>query len=281
MRGRGRNFTLGRRLIESTLGLLYANDWPARAWARVPGATSVQRLEHALPAAVRKPLRLGFASDLHLGPTTPLQTLENAFALLDDARLDVLLLGGDYVFLEATNARARTLAQLVRSVRAPVKLGVLGNHDLWTRHERLETALAEAGVKVLINDSVRLPPPHDDVAVIGLDDPWTGLRCPDGLDWAPDAAVRLVLCHAPDSLPLVRGRNIALYVCGHTHGGHLALPGPRPLYVPGTLGRRWPFGLHQAEGTPLFVSRGVGGVEVPMRLNAPPDVAVFDLRPGA
>ena len=258
----------------------YQGGWPARAWSLVPGKALVQRLDHAIcldPARPRpRPLRLAFASDLHLGPTTPKSVLDRAFRLLDEAAPDVLILGGDYVFLDATPAIARDLRDRVRAVRAPIKLAVMGNHDLWTHHGLIEDALAEAGARVLINDAVRLPTPHDDVAILGIDDPWTGR--PDGA-WAVeacgDAAVRIGVSHSPDGLPFLRGRGVSLLLTGHTHGGQIALPGPRPIIVPGPLGKRWPFGLHRDGDLTLFVSRGVGTTELPIRTFATPDIAVF------
>jgi len=38
-------------------------------------------------------------------------------------------------------------------------------------------------------------------------------------------------------------------------------------------------GLANQNGTSLFVSRGVGTVYVPVRINCPPEVAVLTLRP--
>ena len=90
----------------------------------------------------RPPLRIAFASDLHLGPTTPTGVLDNAFALLRAAKPDVLALGGDYVFLGATHDKVRELNNRVTAVDAPIKVAVLGNHDFWARPARLEVALA-------------------------------------------------------------------------------------------------------------------------------------------
>lgn len=281
--GRGQRYTRWRGVVEAALRLVYAGDWPARLWQTFPGATEVRVLDHrlALPAgrAPRAPLRVGFASDLHLGPTTPPRTLERAFRALADARLDVLALGGDYVFLDATQARADALFSLVRDVPARAKVAVLGNHDLWTHHGRLEQALERAGARVLINDALRLDGVLDDVALVGLDDPWTGRPDADlAFARAGDARVLVALCHAPDGLALVRGRGAALFLAGHTHGGHIALPGHRPILLPGgPLSRRFAHGLHDDDGTAVFVSRGLGGTEVPVRTYAPPDVAVFTL----
>ena len=71
--------------FERALSLLYAGSWPAKLWALVPGSTRVTLLRHDVlargRAAGRPPLKVAFASDLHLGPTTPRALLDNAFAL--------------------------------------------------------------------------------------------------------------------------------------------------------------------------------------------------------
>lgn len=280
--GRGRNYSPARGLVESTLRLAYVGGWPGALWGALPGrcAVRVWREELAIPG-LRSPLRLAFASDLHIGPTTPPALLSRAFALLAEARPDLLVLGGDYVFLDATPEAAETLRRLVASVPARARVAVMGNHDLWTHHGLLEDALREAGATVLINDGVSLPAPHDEVAIFGLDEPWTGE--PDGertLAAAPEARVRLAVAHAPEGLAHLENRGVSLLLCGHTHGGQVALPGPRPIIVPGPTSRAFPFGRHTLGTMTLFVSRGLGGIEIPMRAWAPPDVLVLDLQPG-
>ncbi len=76
----------------------------------------------ALLAPSTPPLRVGFASDLHIGPTTPPGILDAAMRALAEAKLDVLLLGGDYVFLDATPKKAQRLAALIERVPARLKL---------------------------------------------------------------------------------------------------------------------------------------------------------------
>ena len=274
--------------LERVLSFLYAGGWPARLWARVPGRLDVRLVEKriAVPGRdpARPPLRIAFASDLHLGPTTPSGVLDNAFAHLRGARPDVLALGGDYVYLGATQERVRELNRRVTEVEAEVKIAVLGNHDFWARPARLEVALADAGTIVMVNEAMRLAPPHDDVAILGLDDPYTsedrkaGERAVDrALAEVADAAVKIAICHSPDGVSWLRGKGVHLLLCGHTHGGHLALPGGRPIVMPSPMGRRYPWGLHDVDGMTLFVSRGVGGSIVPIRTFAPPDVGVFTI----
>ncbi len=283
--GRGRAYSPLRGAIESTLRVAYAGGWPAALWGLSPFArVGCTRLTLPILPNGSPPLRVGFASDLHLGPTTPSRLLDEAFAHLATASLDVLLLGGDYVFLDTSPAKERELTARVGAVPAAQKFGVLGNHDLWTRHEGLERALEHAGARMLINRGFMLAGPHSGVAIAGLDEPWTGsIDAPAAFRDTSDAEMIIVLCHSPDGVPaateaLLRHprRPEALFICGHTHGGHIAAPWG-PLIVPGRQGKRFSAGLYQEGPLRIFVSRGIGGIELPIRTFARPEVVVLDL----
>jgi predicted MPP superfamily phosphohydrolase len=260
------------------MSLLWANGWAARLWAKVPSATrvSVCRKEFALGRG-RPALRVAFLSDLHVGPTTPIELLENAVDEVRAFEPELLLLGGDYVFLDATPDKVTLLESLISRISAPTKIGVLGNHDLWTWHERIEAGLKRAGVKVCINEGLRLPAPHDDVAVFGLDEPWTG--APNTAQLAStfaDTKVRIAVAHSPDGLSYLADSDAHLLVCGHTHGGHIALPGGRPIVLPpGPFSKKLPWGFHEHGKLCVFVSRGLGATEMPVRFAAPPDIGLF------
>lgn len=275
--GRGRDYSISRGLVESTLHLVYRGNWPGRLWGLSKRAQQVRVVRTNVEARGIPPLRIAFASDLHLGPTTSPKTLHRAFELLAEAQPDVLLLGGDYVFLHGTPEKARELRRLVESVKARHKFAVLGNHDLWTTHQYLENALSEAGAKMLTNASSRLSDPHNDVAIVGIDDPWTGTpNVAQAFEGAANAAIVFVLCHAPEGLPLCEGRSFSLYLCGHTHGGHVATPIGAPV-IPGRIGRALVAGEHQTKWGRAIISRGVGGIEVPFRTWAPPDIVIVDV----
>src|SRR5688572_24454766 len=82
--GRGKHYSRRRGVVEGLLRVLFASGWPARVWGRIPGATAVRTVHEsvAIVGSLRTPLRVAFASDLHLGPTTPAATLDRAFELL-------------------------------------------------------------------------------------------------------------------------------------------------------------------------------------------------------
>jgi hypothetical protein len=85
----------------------------------------------------------------------------------------------------------------------------------------------------------------------------------------------ILLAHDPRRLVEAAKLDAQVVLSGHTHGGQVLLPG-----VGAVAGRKFPVlaGLGAQASTTLFVSRGVGTVYVPVRINCPPDVAVLTLR---
>lgn len=267
-------------MLEWGLARAYGNGWPA-AVAHVLGVDGKLRtVSHRLQVgAGTRTLRIAFASDFHAGPTTHPRKLDAAVDAIADAKPDVLLLGGDFVFLSSRHVDQ--VASRLATIEPPLgKFAVLGNHDLWADNGAIVRALERAKVRVLVNESARLAAPFEHVAVCGVDDPWTGSR--EGaraFDGTSSSDVRILLAHAPEALLTIGDAHFALALCGHTHGGHIALPGGIPIVVPGRLGRRYAHGRFDLpRGGTLIVSRGVGATESPVRWNADPDVIVVEMR---
>lgn len=281
LEGRGTSYSRTRGFSEWVLRHLMRGGWAPRVLKGIGLQPPVHTRTHYAasarwPAGVR-PLRIAFVSDLHAGPTTHPSLHEEAARALTRAAPDVLLLGGDYVFIDARFVDA--MMPLLAAVPAPLgKYAVFGNHDLWADDLHLSRALRDAGFDVLVNESRTLPAPFAHVSICGLDDPWTGH--PDvhatfeGVD-----GVRVLLTHAPESLMLVGDEPFDVALCGHTHGGHIALPfmGGIPIITAGPLSRKYSEGRFSAGGRTVIVSRGIGATESPLRLFADPDVRVVTL----
>src|SRR6202035_3331556 len=84
----------------------------------------------------------------------------------------------------------------------------------------------------------------------------------------------VLLAHDPRRLSEGAALNIPLVLSGHTHGGQVVLPGLGAI-----AGQKFPViaGIGHRDQTTMFVSRGVGTVYVPVRVNCPPEVAVLTL----
>jgi len=203
--------------------------------------------------------------------------LRAACAELRAAAPDLLLLGGDFVTGRPTEID--WLARELGSIPAPFgRFAVLGNHDLWSDAGYVVDRLEAARIRVLVNGNARLSPPFDRVWVCGLDDHWSG--CPDAEAALKGAdGVRVVLMHAPSGLLDLGEERFELAMCGHTHGGQLALPGGIPIVVPqGPLSRRYARGRFRiGEAATMVVSVGLGCVVLPLRTFADPEIIVCTL----
>jgi uncharacterized protein len=273
-----------RRVTEIWYDVIYRGAWPARL-ARIFGLHGRFGVStYVLPVSATRrsapPIRIGFASDLHAGPATYPRLVRDACSALRDAKPDLLLLGGDFVSFHARHVDR--LVSMLQAIDAPLgKYAVLGNHDLLADDKYIVERLGDAGVRVLVNENVRLPAPHDDVWICGLDNTEEGT--PDG-----DAAfvgadgIRLVLMHSPDGLRAVGDRSFAAAFCGHTHGGQFWIGDRALVSFSGPLSRKYlrggVFHLGAGSGGVLLVSRGIGCGNLPMRKGADPEVHVCTLR---
>lgn len=282
--GRARHLTLWRRVTEIWYDVIYGGAWPARL-ARLFGlhghfGVSTYTLPVSAARRTAPPIRIGFVSDLHAGPATHPALIREACRALRDAKPELLLLGGDFVSFHARHVDR--LVAMLREIEAPLgKLAVLGNHDLLADDRYVVARLGDAGVRVLVNENVRLPAPHDDVWVCGLDNTEEGT--PDGeAAFAGANGVRLVLMHSPDGLRAVGDRSFAAAFCGHTHGGQFWIGDRALVNFSGPLSRKYlrggVFHLGAGSGGVLLVSRGIGCGNLPMRRGADPEVHICTLR---
>jgi len=191
----------------------------------------------------------------------------------------VLLLGGDYV-----SSRAEHLAVLLPVLaRYQPPLGVyavLGNHDLWADAASIRRQLSAAGIVVLVNSHQALPAPFSEVSICGIDDPWVGEPDLAGA-FQGSGPIRIFLTHSPDALLLLGDERFDLALAGHTHGGQIALADGTPIVsAGGPLARIYGRGRFELpDNGPLIVSRGVGCSNLPVRVNADPELTLCTLLP--
>lgn len=282
---RGKHNQLWRRLGEAILDALLLGGFIAKLSYifGFHGKLSVTNYEVELAISSQekslpRSLKIAFLTDLHAGPTTDARFFEQAFSAIAQAKPDLLLLGGDFI-----SCRAKYISQIIphlSACEAPLgKFAVFGNHDLWTDDAYLRDRLIEAGVQVLINRQVRLPAPFEMVSVCGIDDPWTG-EADATLAFKDAQAIRLLLMHAPDGLLLLGEQKFDLAFAGHTHGGQVALKDGTPILLPhGSLSRDYHYGSFDvAENGKLIVSRGLGCSNLPVRINADPELVICTLK---
>jgi len=223
-------------------------------------------------------LRLAFLADIHRGPYMSERRVVRVVHLANEQHADIIALGGDYVHRD--RKYIPSVWHALGGLHAPLGVyAVLGNHDHWEGAEFSSRAMAHAGITNLTNRHVRLERGGKTIVVAGLDDPWAGQ--PDlgaALEGVGADEVAIVICHNPDYVQQAYDPRARLWLAGHTHGGQVCLPRGRPVVNISSHG--YVSGLYPYRGMQIYISRGVGTVTPPVRVNCPAELPVIELQPG-
>jgi predicted MPP superfamily phosphohydrolase len=233
------------------------------------GATEAMLPVSGLPAALDG-VRIALLTDIHHSALVGADDVQAAVDLAMSLEPDLIVLGGDYVSF-ADRKFVEPVAELLAPLRAPHGVfAILGNHD---DEKDMPAALARKGFAVLKDQSSRVKLRGEALELAGIRF-WT--RRPaaiqDVIRKARDPVV--LLAHDPRRLTEAAMLNVPAVLSGHTHGGQIVLPGV------GALAKtRFPViqGLGRKAHTSIFVSRGIGTVYLPIRINCPPEVALVTL----
>ena len=150
---------------------------------------------------------------------------------------------------------------------------ILGNHD---DDRDMPAALAAHRIHVLRDARTDLIIRGETLALAGLRF-WTRRPADIAALVKGAAGTVVLLAHDPRRLVEAAALKIPLVLSGHTHGGQVVLPGMGAIAA-----RKFPVvaGSVRQRKTTIFVSRGLGTVDMPIRVNCPPEVAVLTLAPG-
>ena len=215
-------------------------------------------------------------SDTHLDHLPELAAA--ARTLLDGVDVDMLAVTGDVhghprTPIERSTALLSEALAGVR-VRGP-RLAVLGNHDPASMAGLLEGM----GFDVLVNRSILLRRGDDALRVTGLDDVHSFYtEAALAALGRHDGEFRIALVHSAEVADDADAAGYALYLCGHTHGGQICLPGGRPLVTHLKRCRHAASGLWREGRMVGYTSRGLGVSDLPMRFNTRGEAVVITLR---
>ena len=220
--------------------------------------------------------RIVHLSDLHYGPLADRKHLERATAIANDLNPDLIALTGDYISQE--RAYAAPCAELVGRLQARFGVfAVLGNHDHWTDATLIADLFCAEGIRMLINQGIRIDVGNEAFWLAGVDDTMVGLEdLPLSLAGARDNEFKLLLAHNPTILRRAARTDVDLVLSGHTHGGQVTLRPERNRS--GRPRRRMLRGLGRRANTQIYVTRGLGTVVLPVRYGCPPEVSLLELR---
>jgi predicted MPP superfamily phosphohydrolase len=219
--------------------------------------------------------RILHLSDTHLDCLPDLANV--ARAMLRAIEIDLVVLTGDIHGHHRAPLRhsVAPLAAMLEGLNPrDGRIAVLGNHD----PAAMAGALEDLGFAVLINGSTTLERGAERLVLTGLDDVHRFFTpaAHTALGAAPPG-FRIALVHSAEMADHAEAEGYSLYLCGHTHGGQLCLPGGRPIL---THLRRCHFGARGAwrwKRMVGYTSHGLGVSGAPLRYNCPGEMAIITL----
>ncbi|WP_213004583.1 metallophosphoesterase [Paractinoplanes toevensis] len=217
--------------------------------------------------------RLAVVSDIHLGPLTGTRHAGRIVDLINSVQADVVCVVGDLV--DGSVAELGRFAAPLADIESRYgAFFVTGNHEYYSGYEPWLEEVARLGVRPLRNERAEI----NGLDLAGVND-LGGAQHGDAPDFAKALGDRdtsrpvVLMAHQPAAASQAAPFGVDLQVSGHTHGGQMA---PFNLLV--KLEQPVVSGYGEVDGVPVYVTNGAGFWGPPVRVGAPPQVTVVELR---
>ena len=229
-------------------------------------------------------LRIVQLSDLHVGPHTPRSHLARIARATTEAQPHIIAYTGDQV--DDYPHDVDDLGEAFGALRAPLgTFAIAGNHDVYAGWSEVRTGLEALGMRLLVNDAVKLTHRGVDFWLAGTGDP-AGLQVPGSESAGPDVARTLadvpagaftvVLAHNPGLFKYLHPRGVGVVLSGHTHHGQFSIPSKN--WSLANVFLEFAMGTYERNGSLLYVSPGANYWGIPFRIGSLPEVSVITLR---
>jgi len=214
-------------------------------------------------------------SDLHCDkrPVNEKRTVN----IINDLKPDIIVFTGDAINRPSA---LPLFKETMKSLNASLgKFAVYGNWE--TRHWPGLDYFSQTGFEVLDGDVVHLDKNGETITISGLNCDVRRQSAKSVLNKLAHENYNIFLFHFSDFIESLDRFNVDLYLCGHTHGGQVALPFYGALITLSKFGKKYEAGQYVVGNTTLYVNRGLGmdGYPVKLRLFARPEITVFDIGP--
>ncbi|MDH2998740.1 metallophosphoesterase [Pasteurellaceae bacterium LFhippo2] len=220
-----------------------------------------------------QPLRIGVASDLHLGKFFGAKQLDKLADIFNQQQVDLILLPGDIMDDDTQAYVAENMQPHLKKLKAPLGVyATMGNHDLFGAEQEIFTEIEKAGIKVLWDQPVSI---NGKFTIIGRNDELVKNR-PTAEHLLQQVDTNLpvfLLDHRPTEIEQHSKLPIDLQVSGHTHNGQIF-----PANIITNLMYRLSYGYEKIGLGHYFVTSGYGFWGIPMRLGSQSEVFIIDVK---
>ena len=236
-------------------------------------------------------LKLLHISDLHLSKTVSIEEIQVALRKGFSESPDACFITGDFITGIPSEPELEGLGKLLSifSTKIPT-YACLGNHDggSWaSRHGGPDTSndlkkiLKKSGVRLLVNERIRVRIKGIPLQIAGLGDLWSRecqpRLCLINRSQTPSREPVILMCHNPDAKQILSSYFWNLMLAGHTHGGQFIVPFTKFAPFAPVVDQSMVEGLHRwDQWRHIHITRGVGNL-YGLRFNCRPEVSLIEL----
>ncbi|HUI31172.1 MAG TPA: metallophosphoesterase [Candidatus Acidoferrales bacterium] len=222
-------------------------------------------------------LRIAMISDVHVGMYMLEEDMLKYTEAINNLNPDIIFIPGDFV-----TSKTEEIFPFVRAFTGlKSKYGIytcLGNHDFFGDPDIITEKVRNIGMKVLRNETEELEINGAKLMLSGVDDGKHANFRKVSFEATSLDTARIMLCHKPYYFETAVAGKFDIMLSGHTHGGQIVLVDFLGVKLtPAALASQYISGKYRRGDSLLYVSRGIGTVGLPVRVNCPPEITVFTL----
>jgi predicted MPP superfamily phosphohydrolase len=224
-------------------------------------------------------------SDLHVSPFLSVRDAGRVIDMANELKANLAVFTGDLIS-ERGDPLDEAIRELIRLRSDNGVLGCMGNHEQYIGcRNYLEREAKRAGVVFLRHATTQIRRGEAVLNIAGVDyQPSSDRR--NYLNRVEDLVMpgvpNLLLSHNPDLFPTAVHRGFQAVLSGHTHGGQVNVEILHQNINPARFRTPFTSGLYRlgyaGEAASCFVTNGIGTIGMPVRLGAPPEIALLRLR---
>lgn len=220
---------------------------------------------------IKENIRLVAASDLHIDTATPMWQIRHIIEQINRQNPDYVLLVGDVIDDEPEYIKDKV--EELKKIKAKKVYLSLGNHEYYNDPIKWMIEFSRMGLEVLHNNGAEIG--QTGVYLAGIPDANSAsTEFAKALHGAADNHYKVLMSHSPRPIK-DKNNTFDLQISGHTHGGQVF-----PFHFIAKEANGYLAGMYQVGDKKLYISRGAGYWGPPMRLLAPSDIVVIDLKAG-
>lgn len=231
-----------------------------------------------LPKALEG-IRIAQLTDIHCGPFLSPRDVETVVGMVNETRPHLAVITGDLITRPEDPLRA--CIERLGSIRAEAGIyHCLGNHEVFANAEEFVEERGKAlGMEVLRKRSALVRFGDARLNLCGVDYQRKHLPYLKNAEAMIDPlAFNILLSHNPDVFPVAAAMGYDLVIGGHTHGGQVTMEIVEQWVNASRFFTPFVAGAYRSANSALYVSRGIGTINLPMRVGALPEITLLRLR---